>query len=811
MSLIIDKRKDYYRACKGFYINGNKFVRLLGTTGGVKNSTIVFVSERIADFDRKRIDNGRDLTKELVPAKFEAYRALTCSGSTPVSFPRGILVVNDCITEFFSDIVEITERDEGEPVMTPKTGASVKLNCCDGCGMISPKLAERWSMELGLKYMSCGFNTRYAWEKGMVFAFDFHEFARDVAKANMVEDAWGNVVDINNVELVLTTSMLKLWDSYSSCEEYLDCCFKNNYEFAVTKTCPEMLDNEHSLNYQFLQSYELSDADIEELISPTIQEFKDVLSGDVMKTILFMKGTCLDENSFNAMDDDQIKGLLVDPSLLEDYSVRRKVYENIKYRINDAKVGVLNVHGNYSIISGDLYALAQSMFGLPVTGILPKGTIYSNYWRTSDVKQVICFRAPMSCHSNIRNADICDSDSAAHWFRYMTTCTVLNAWDTTWQALNGCDADGDLLFTTDNPVLLRNTIALPALMCEQKKAEKVIPTEKNLIESNISGFGDDIGKITNRITSMYTIRSAYGANTEEYKILSYRINCGQLLQQNAIDKIKGIQSKPMPREWYDRLCLDGIDENKVNLHYNIVADKKPYFMIYIYPDLKKQYRDYLDSASRQCRQQYKIELDELLGLREDLMTDAQAEWVKYYYAKIPVKVESCVMNRICRRIEREFDGYIKSLTVNKTSLNYDYSALIPDVKYSSRQYYAVKKIHEEYAEKISLFMSDKNSSRVNNDESVAFFYTTKQWFRRACYSECCDSDTTLRVVYDITIKNGTSTKFMWDVLGSEMIERLLTCHDMIIRYPVKCLEGEILYGGEPYSICEQQIQLEVKQ
>ena len=108
MCLIIDKEKDYYRACKGFSINGVKYKRLLGTNGGIKNSTIVFVSERLVDELRRRIDNGRNPEAQLVPAKLEAYKALTCSASTPVSLPKGILVVNDCETEFLSDIVYLT-------------------------------------------------------------------------------------------------------------------------------------------------------------------------------------------------------------------------------------------------------------------------------------------------------------------------------------------------------------------------------------------------------------------------------------------------------------------------------------------------------------------------------------------------------------------------------------------------------------------------------------------------------------------------------------------------------------------------------
>ena len=57
MHLVVDRNKDFLRACKGFTINDVKYVRLLGTSGGVKNSTVVFVSERLAPVLRSRIDN----------------------------------------------------------------------------------------------------------------------------------------------------------------------------------------------------------------------------------------------------------------------------------------------------------------------------------------------------------------------------------------------------------------------------------------------------------------------------------------------------------------------------------------------------------------------------------------------------------------------------------------------------------------------------------------------------------------------------------------------------------------------------------
>lgn len=73
---------------------------------------------------------------------------------------------------------------------------------------------------------------------------------------------------------------------------------------------------------------------------------------------------------------------------------------------------------------------------------------------------------------------------------------------------------------------------LPALMCAQRKAEKKISTEADFIESNISSFGNEIGSTTNRITAMYEVRDGFSRTSKEYEVLSYRIKCGQLYQQN---------------------------------------------------------------------------------------------------------------------------------------------------------------------------------------------------------------------------------------------------------------------------------------
>lgn len=532
MFLVINRKDDYRRACKGFSINGVKYKRLVGTNGGIKNSTIVFVSERLSDVLRCRIDNNRDMSKKLVTAKLEAYKALVCSASNPVSAPHGVLVVDDVETEFLSDIIYLTDEADGEPAMEFRKDEPIKMDASDGYGLISPTLAQRWSEDLQLDYLISGGCLRYAFTKGMVFTFDFVDFAEKVAGKYIVKDAWGNEVDIRDVELILTTSMLKLWDSYESCEDFFEKSTGNNYSFALTKVCPKVLESERRTNYQFIQPYNLSDEDIEELISPTIKEIHDVIRGDWRKTVLYLKGVGLNEDNVERLDDDFVKAIMIDQRVLDDPFIQSQVYKFIRNNINEAKVGVIKIHGNYSIVSGDPYLLCQNIFDLELTGLLKSGEVYNKYWVDYGSDKLACFRAPMSCANNIRIVSVSQSEEAQYWYKYMNTCTILNGWDTITAALNGCDFDGDLVMLTDNKVLVEKAEELPALMCVQRKAVPIIPTEEDFIKSNISSFGNQIGEITNHVTSMFSVRSRFDMESEEYKELTYRIQCGQLYQQN---------------------------------------------------------------------------------------------------------------------------------------------------------------------------------------------------------------------------------------------------------------------------------------
>lgn len=807
VTLIIDKEKDYYRACKGFQINGVKYRRLLGTNGGIKNSTIVFVSEKVIDELHRRISNGRNPEKELVTAKLEAYQALTCSASTPVSFPKGIAVVNDCETSFLSDIVYLTDECDGEPTMELQKQQKVDLDASDGFGMMLPSLAERWSKELGLDYTISGANTRFSFEKGMAFTFDYIDFAEKIAGGKyIIKDAWGNDFDVRDVELILTTSMVKLWDSYDSCEAYVRNSLSNGYTFGIAKTCPKELESEHSLNYQFIQSYNLSDDEIEELIAPTMNEIKDVLHGDWRKTLLFLKGIGMNESNIENLDDDFVKAIMIDKRMIDDPFVQNAIYQLIKNRIDEAKVGVLKVHGNYSIVSGDPYALCQNMFGLEVTGLLKSGEIYNKYWRDFGSEKLACFRAPMTCHNNIRLVYPVHSSDADYWYQHMKTCTIFNAWDTAAAALNGMDFDGDLVMLSDNRILVEKLEPLPALMCAQRKAAKTIPTEDDFVRSNIESFGNDIGQTTNYITSMFEVRSHYPKGSVEYDTLSYRIRCGQLYQQNAIDKAKGIICKPMPRTWHDRHAANKIEDDELREFYrSIVADKKPYFMRYIYPVLMKQYNQYIKNTNRNCLREFQMTVDELRMIPADELTERQSDFLRYYDYRMPVGTGDCVMNKICKRFEQEFDGYIRK---HNSKIKFDYTIMKnASEDYTTTQYRAIKKLYEDYNKKMQSYTVFAQSEKIDKYDAFTELSEMNTEFRKSCDIICQNESALCNIVLDLCYQKSSSKRFAWNMCGSEIIHNLLLNHNHTVNFPTLDSEGDIEYCGERFKIVSKKLEV----
>jgi hypothetical protein len=356
----------------------------------------------------------------------------------------------------------------------------------------------------------------------------------------------------------------------------------------------------------------------------------------------------------------------------------------------------------------------------------------------------------------------------------------------------------------------------------QRKAPKCIPTEDDFYESNINSFGNDVGSTTNKITSMFEVQAQYHAGSREYNVLDYRIKCGQLYQQNAIDKTKGIDAKPIPGNWSDwslnRLSKrnkDGTfepfdltnDEKKTRvLNQKIVADKKPYFMRYIYPQCNKEYKNYIKHTSEKCKIKFDKSIEELEMCKE--RNSDEEEFLNYYETHFPLGMNPCVVNRICWKIEKKFDNKLK---IND-QITFDYSILKSvGVTYSPELYKKIQQIYKEYKLVSSRYMLQAKSKRLKSDERILQRYLIRSTFENMCYIACPDEDVICNIILELCYKNNASKQFAWDICGKTFIKNLLKLNNYKISYPTKSKDGDIIFNGEKFKldICDIKVEINV--
>jgi hypothetical protein len=180
ITIVMDHPSHYKYLYKNkLQLNGKFFVRFSSSAGQARNSTVVFVEEETAKQLDLILNNGRNLNKELVPSKFNAYKGLSGSATQVVSTPR-FCVVPDYESESKVKVNFVTETDLNEDDVIETKEITEMFNRFDGQGLISYEMASKWAAELELDYVPAQWCVRQNFIKGMLNTFPIHEFCEKV-------------------------------------------------------------------------------------------------------------------------------------------------------------------------------------------------------------------------------------------------------------------------------------------------------------------------------------------------------------------------------------------------------------------------------------------------------------------------------------------------------------------------------------------------------------------------------------------------------------------------------------------------------
>ena len=472
VSITTPKKKNYSTIGKnGFYLNGKHYGRLMCSAAMARTNRALFCIDDIYPRLDEILRCGCKQTK-IVPAKWNAYYSLMSSAAFQVSFPRVCVVKDYEIT--LDKTIDWTVPNEHEDKIERIT-KPLNFNIWDGMGIISPEFSKKWSEEVGYDGIAESFIIRAPFIKGLVSTFDFHRFAKEIAKNNIIKDIYGNEYNCDDIDMVITQSQFKLWNAYDSMEQHQQCMKKLGLSWGVTRIGAPDGKNIMRTNYQFVQVLNLSNDDICNLCEPTINWLKGVCNNFEFK-LLYSLGKMTKKYSeqelFNFIQDPSIKALMLDNELVEDNYLSNKIYQSIRKKIKESYIGKLNTNGGFNFVYCDPYAFCEYIFGIEPKGLLKEFEHYAYFWSIKGKENVVAMRSPLTWRAEVNKLNLKFTSEMQDWYRYIPNGVIYNIWGLDRETHSSMDFDGDIVATTDNETFLKCRYGGVPVLYQSEKPEK---------------------------------------------------------------------------------------------------------------------------------------------------------------------------------------------------------------------------------------------------------------------------------------------------------------------------------------------------
>ena len=196
-------KKEYKQIARdGFDLNGKHYVRFMVGSGQMRRNTVSFINEELYDYMQEHLMCGLDKKiKNINLAKLSAYFALSFSSVLWVREPK-VCVIKDFDTVIPNQKLNFIYKDDEGKNQVKEIYKDLKLNSCDGQGIISPEMAQNWAEDMHLNYVPCSFVVRTAFVKGNLVTFDFKEYARENG-ITKIKDRYGTEYNIDDINYTL--------------------------------------------------------------------------------------------------------------------------------------------------------------------------------------------------------------------------------------------------------------------------------------------------------------------------------------------------------------------------------------------------------------------------------------------------------------------------------------------------------------------------------------------------------------------------------------------------------------------------------
>ena len=267
----------------------------------------------------------------------------------------------------------------------------------------------------------------------------------------------------------------------------------------------------------------------------------------------------------------------------------------------------------------------------------------------------------------------------------------------------------------------------------------------------------------------------------------------------------------MPATWYsarDNFIRDEDDIETIKrkeFNMSIVADKKPYFMTYVYPALKKKNNEYRrNNKKKAIRKFWEYKIDNISDLERCDIKDSEAEeHLHFYYKLLPTGTNPCMVNKMCWIFEKEF----KRCSMPQPDEEFDYTIMKSGAEYSKYTYKLISDLYLEYKRRSEYLMRDLRMGKIDSEDAWETKATIIRWFQAESARVCSNKDELCDILLDLCYQSEVSKQFAWDMAGNTIIWNLLRNGEYKIHFPVESddCEEDFIYFGRKFVMKEKTL------
>ena len=483
-----------------------------------------------------------------------------------------------------------------------------KIAIGDGVGLIRPKIKVKTDGKLKT-VSTTNFVCRMPWTKGLIAVYDFEKmlslFQRDkqkyISKENGKEytlgkyeiiDIWGDVVDVRNVDMILTGSQLKAWDFYESMNDFATKFEGNECEFSIANMEETTLNNRKKITYQMIQSLGCvcTKEDLEEIASVSFENIKNI--GRDEESMLHVLGGDKPES----MMTWQQKAFAIYPELLKDKAIQEQMKATKKSLVESAIGGHFEL-GNayYSYLIPDLFAFCQIAFNIPkigdTYGLLKGDDVYCSIF--NDDEELVIDRNPALYfeHFYTKNAR---KEDIGKWFN---TKGIYCSANSMMSMILVNDYDGDTGLISNNPRYVDkvkthiDTYGRLSLGYNLQKADKSVIDNDTMFRGITSAYNANIGEISNRISILWnSLTPSSSEIAKKLTMYCIKVECAynnqtidfakNLFLSEKTNKLKKIEEIIMNEKVDVLIALLGYDKEDISELIDIIDSGVAHQMLY---------------------------------------------------------------------------------------------------------------------------------------------------------------------------------------------------------------------------------------